>query len=450
MFLTLEDFLAHFPKKHITKDQFVKEFTVMYSKPQTLHELFNMVSPGGKRKPIIKSTEDKRYIKRQEIVDYFYEIIVENREKYLTCFFNAYFDFKKPNTLVWDKPDLMKKKAPTKKVINENKKASITLDAPIISVQQNDASRRMIRNLFYLELLDLTKVTNTVKSQVSFWQSLVNMYNHLRLEDRFFAPSSIDLFLRDKKTKKAAEQHRLTGKKEINYNNLFYLFQAYQPKASIFNPYAIKWIFENIINPEVHSSSTPSKVFSPVLSWGSYLAAFMHVPGYKHYVGVDVMNSVCAKVDYLGEWYQKLGAEFNKNVEILCTPSEDLLNDPFSSEFSEYFDVIIVCPPYYDMEIYHEGKQSIETYSNYEDWLAGYWGRTVEMCKKVSAPGGVFALIANDYQTLDNKSYPLTDDLTGVVRKHFDPVGKFYLQNRTSPLRAAAKARTERLYLFRS
>ena len=35
---------------------------------------------------------------------------------------------------------------------------------------------------------------------------------------------------------------------EINYNTLFYLLQAYQPKASIFNPYSIKWIMDQVID----------------------------------------------------------------------------------------------------------------------------------------------------------------------------------------------------------
>jgi len=283
--------LDHFPKFEITKEKFTQQFTVMYSCPQTLKQIFSMVPPMGKkgkpRKPIIKSTSDKRYINRERVIEYFYEIVVRNRHKYLSLFYQSYFDFKHPNTLKWygkGAPDLMLK----------NK----TLDAPVISVQKNDASRRMIRNLFYLELLDLTRVSNTVKSRVSFWESLDNLYNKLQLEDRFFAPSSIDLFLRDKGT----NREKLSGIKEINYNNLFYLFQAYQPKASIFNPYAIMWTMENIL-PRGGLGS-PVRVFSPVLSWGSYLAAFMHIPTTQHYVGIDVMPSVCKKVKFLGDWYR--------------------------------------------------------------------------------------------------------------------------------------------------
>jgi len=441
MFLSLNDFLSHFPPIKITKDEFSKKFTVMYSTPQTLFEIFNfkdkvkvktLSKPGSKTNTILKGTTDKRYLQRDAIIEYFYEIIVRNRYKYLECFYDAYFTFKNPKTLKWNTPDLLSK--------------DTTPDGDsIISVQKNDASRRIIRNLFYLELLHLTRVTNTVKSKVSFWESFVNMYNKLELEDRFFAPSSIDLFLREKGTKR----EELSGIKEINYNNLFYLFQAYQPKASIFNPYAIKWIMENVIGGAL--GKAPSRIFTPVLSWGSYLVAFMHIASYQHYVGVDVMPSVCKKVDFLAKWYQDQGAEFKKKrVDIICSPSEKLgANKEFMGKYSNYFDTMIVCPPYYDMEIYHEGEQSIDTFSSYEEWLHGYWGETVNICHKLCVKNGIFAVIANDYQSLDGKSFELTADLNDITSNYFTHIGTYYLQNRTSPLRAAAKDRTERLFLYR-
>lgn len=425
MFMTLVKFLDYFPNMEMNKDQFVKEFKVMYTQEQTLEELFAMKPPGN-RKPIIKTTSDKRYINRDRIVDYFYQILITDRHKYLTCFYEAYFEFKDPCKLKWVSASLM-----------ENKEQ---FDAPVISLQRNDASRRIIRNLFHLELLDLTKVTNTVKSRVSFWTSLVNLYNKLELEDRFFAPSSIDLFLKDKGTKR----EQISGVKEINYNNLFYLFQAYQPKASIFNPYSIKWILSNLLPPG-------KTIFTPVLSWGSYLAAYMHTLGYVDYVGVDVMPSVCKKCDFLGDWYQNHNQQFaGKSVSIYCTPSEKLIYDhEFLKKYTKYFDTILLCPPYYDMEIYHEGEQSINTYKTYNEWLDGYWKQTVDLCYRVCKTGGTFAVIANDYYTLDKKHYPLTSDLNMITCKYFQFESKFYLQNRTSPLRVNAKDRTERLFVYR-
>lgn len=437
MFLTLDQFLEHFPIIQMTKQEFAKKFKIMYSQPQSMADIFNLV-PNARGKVLIKKPEtDKRYIRKQEVIDYFYEIVINNRHKYLSCFYKAYFEFKDPRKLDW--------KSTGKKILSEPPAFE---PYSVISSQKNDASRRLIRNLFYLELLDLTQVTNTVKSHVSFWESLTNMYNKLQLEDRFFAPSSIDLFLKEKKTQKDG----IT----INYNNLYYLFQAYQPKASIFNPYTIKWIMDNILVPNI-DTDTPAgelKILTPVLSWGSYIVAFMHNQDFAHYVGIDVMSSVCKKCEFLGDWYNKLDKKFSgKTTEIYCQPSETMSNNAtFMKKYgtdNSGFDCVLVCPPYYDMEIYHEGEQSIETYKDYKSWLKGYWGGTVDMCCSVSKPGSVFAFIGNDYQSLDGKKFPLTEDLHQIVSTCYEFVGMIYLQNRTSPLRVNAKDRTERLFLYR-
>jgi hypothetical protein len=428
MFLTLDKFLSHFPPLNISKEEFTKRFTVMYVKPQTLAQIFSLSPSGRGGKPLIKNPEtDKRYINRDHVVEYFYEILIRNRKKYLSLFYEAYFQFKDPDTMKWKGINLLSDKDGLK----------------VVSLQKNDPSRRLIRNLFYMELLHLTSVTNTVKSHVSFWEALDNMYNKLQLEDRFFAPSSIDLFLRDKGTKR----ERDSGIREINYNNLFYLLQAYQPKASIFNPYSIKWIMDNIIDHYLGYKG--KRIFTPVLSWGSYMAAFMH-SDYEEYVGVDVMPSVCDKVEFLADWYREKSKYAHKKTKIYCQPSETMLTDQqFLGQYTGYFDSILICPPYYDMEIYHEGPQSIELYPDYNQWLQMYWGQTVNMCSKVIKPGGIFAMIANDYATLDGDTYPLVQDLGDRVQKYFTPVETYYLQNRTSPLRVNTKDRTERLFIYR-
>ncbi len=162
-------------------------FRVMYSRSLTLEQILSL-DPycTGRKKALIKKPDtDVRYQEQDAMIEYFYEIIVRNRHKYLTFFYKSYFEFKDPRDLKWKGTNLLSQ--------NE------ALEFPSISLQKNDASRRIVRNLFYIELLDQTKVTNTVKSKVSFWTSLVNMYNKLELEDRFFAPSSIALFLRKKK-----------------------------------------------------------------------------------------------------------------------------------------------------------------------------------------------------------------------------------------------------------
>lgn len=406
IFLSLSDFLAYFPVVTVSRDEFIRRFTVNYRVPQTLSDIFAFKSP------LLKANVfDSRYIQREEIIDLFYRLIITERVTYLTSIYNAYFAFSSPNTLKWTGINL-----------------SDGQDG--ISLQKNDGAKRLIRNLFHKELLDLTVVSNTVKSKVSFWQSLLNMFNHLELEDRFFAPSSIGLCLKNNK-------------------NLFYLFQAYQPKASIFNPYTIKWILSEVIDKVSDYTGKNKTFFTPVLSWSAYLMAFMHAENYQTYVGVDVMPSVCQKNRQLAAWYTKETEEaVKKSVSIHCSPSESL-SEPFLMEYRDFFDTIMVCPPYYDMEIYHEGSQSTSTYPDYQSWLKNYWMLTVEHCYTLAKPGCIFALIINDYSNLNGTNYELTRDLDVIVKQYFTPITMYRLKNRTSPLRTNTKDRTEKLLLYK-
>lgn len=417
-FLTLKDFLSYFPPIKMTKAEFAKQFIVAYSHPLTLEQACSLNPPG--RKPIVKGPQDLRYVNRDAIVDYFYEIIITNRHHYLSLFYRSFFDFGDPRDMKWG--DVL-----------------IAVGDDQISLQKNDRSRIMVRNLFYLEILHLTRVTNTAKSRTSFWETLDNMYNKLRLEDRFFAPSSIGLFLREKRKKQPT--------KEINYNNLFYLIQQYQPKASILNPYSIKWILSHVLD---QTGAPGQRLLTPVLSWGSYLIAYMHSPQFSEYVGIDVMPSTCQKVEYLGQYYHQLSPEFKrKSVEVHCRPSEALARDAgFLRRYKDYFDVVVMCPPYWTFELYHEGDQSVKLYPTYQSWLERYWRPTVELAYHCLKKGHRFAFIINDFNDLQGREYHLIDDMTAIAGQQFREVGRYFLVNRMSPLRMNFKERTERLCVY--
>lgn len=451
MFLTLNNFLSYFPGVKISKSDFVKKFTITYSPPVTLEQIFSLKQVPGRKRPIIKDPKtDLRYLNKEKVIDYFYEIVVEKKDYYLSKFYSAYFEIKggDPRNYTWDgvniymfDPTNKKKK---KDVKNPSKIIQISQDdlKHSLSIQKNDRSRVIVRNLFALELLLKTEVTNSVKAKVPLWKTLDNMYNKLILEDRLFAPSSISLFLREKRRK-----HVSKLPKEINYNNLYYLIQQYQPKASILNPYSVKWLLDNIFIGE--------RLFTPVLSWCSYEIAFMHSKAWTDYVGVDVMPNVCKKAEWLANYYYGLDPKTynpsNKKVEIYCQRSEHLLKlTKFKEKYYQWFDTILICPPYFDMEIYSEGEQSISSYPNYKDWLEKYWHETVKVCDYVLKHNKTakFAVIVNDYFSLNGAHYPLTTDFNKYCIKYFDLHEIYYLYNRTSPLRVNHKDRTEKIYIY--
>ena len=212
MFLSLNDFLQYFPVVAISKEELTRTMIVTYAKSPSLEQLFSLRS-------VIKTVEDPRYVNRQQIIDYFYDVLVTHRHAYLTDFYQSYFAFPDPFQLKWDGVKILTPKPLDLQVISDLllnyqqhpdlHRAEITqafnqlLDQPLssLSLQKNDHSRIMIRNLNYLDILDRTRVTNTCKSKTSFWESLINVYNRFQLEDRFFAPSSIGLFLREAQRK---------------------------------------------------------------------------------------------------------------------------------------------------------------------------------------------------------------------------------------------------------
>ena len=444
LFLTRDKFMKQFPPVKISKSEFVDIFRVTYKGDPSLSSIFDL-SNIQSNKSVIKSTSDARYKNKTKIIEYFYDVIVANRYKYLDTFYNSYFHFDNPYELKWDKNSTtplveLGKLEPS--LLDEFNYSEIDKDRfieileyfiennlTIVSVQKNDGARVLIRNLNYQDILHLTKITNTSKCRVSFWQTLLNVYNDLVLEDRFFAPSSIGLYLRTK------------ANGTINFNNFFYLFQQYQPKASILNPFTIYWILENYFKGR--------RLFTPVLSWCSYLMAFYH-SDYESYVGVDVMKNVCDRAEFLATYYSTLNqSNAERHVDIWCRPSESLLHcSKFMKTYTNYFDTVLWCPPYFDMEIYQSNNQSVTNYPDYEEWLEKYFHQTVLLVNAVCKRGSKIGVIMNDYSNLQGRYYPLIQDFVKILRLHFSLVNIIELANRVSPLRVNKRSRSEKLFIF--
>jgi hypothetical protein len=351
----------------------------------------------------------------------------------LTHIYNSYFAVPDETEVKWDyKLSLITDKNKlTKKESFDTNYLGITNDNAMhiidndniksISVQKNDKSRRIIRNLHYLDILHTTLITNTCKSKVSFWQTFIHLFNDLKLEDRFFCTSCIQLCLTDIRAPP--------------YKTFFYHIQQYQPKASIFNPFTIKWILDNILKGK--------SIFTPVLSWSAYMCAFMH-SDYTEYVGTDVIPHVINKTKFLYDTYINNGQY--KSCDLYCIPSEDLINNKqFMSKYINHFDTILMCPPYYDMEIYADGLQSTKLYKSYDEWLMKYWKVTIQLCHMTLKKTGTFGIIINDYNSLKKVNYPLIEDTIKLLSPYFEVYSIFKLQNRVSPLRANKKTRTEML-----
>jgi hypothetical protein len=160
----------------------------------------------------------------------------------------------------------------------------------------------------------------------------------------------------------------------------------------ILTPSALKYIRDGRIG-SVFSLNTSvlqgTKIFTPTLGWSSYAYGFLECPKVDEYVGVDVIPDVCKKTDgFIKKYYSKT------KHKIICSPSEDLLeNKTFLKKYREHFDVVFFSPPYYELELYPGKNQSTTVYNTYDEWLYGYWFKTIQLCYYLLEPKGTMCYI---------------------------------------------------------
>jgi hypothetical protein len=156
-----------------------------------------------------------------------------------------------------------------------------------------------------------------------------------------------------------------------------------------------------------------TRVFTPTLGWSSYAYGFAECLQVEEYVGVDVIPDVCQKTTaFLSQHYPRV------KHQIYCQPSESLLNDrTFMTQYHNHFDVVFFSPPYYELELYPGKNQSTITYKTYEEWLEGYWRRTIQLCSHVLQPKGKLCYILSSNG--GNQSADILKDMNAITATLF-------------------------------
>ena len=269
---------------------------------------------------------------------------------------------------------------PDRLLIDEKPMTARTLNNNTLTVYKN-----LIRNIHWLDILKNTH--SGIENVPTYLNVLEDLYKNHIIDYKILTPSA---------------------RHYMNEGRLGSVFSSYYFRASILNPYLIYSLN--------HSVLKGTRIFTPTLGWSSYCYGFLECPLVLEYVGTDVIPSVCKKTKQLAKCISP-----EKQLEIFCKPSEDLfVSKPFMNKYREHFDVVFFSPPYYRLELYDGGEQSTERYKTYEEWLDGYWEKTILLCHHVLEKHGKLCYILSGYGSENFKDkYDLLGDMNKVTKKYF-------------------------------
>jgi hypothetical protein len=206
-------------------------------------------------------------------------------------------------------------------------------------------------------------------------------------------------------------------------------------RPSTFNPATYKGILDNVFTGET--------LFAPVMGWNAYQTAF-YSSRFKNFIATDVIPDVVDNGHLLHTEYLKYktteeNSMFNnifesetgpdKTVDLYLCPSEQLdVKHSFGKKYKDQVDAVLFSPPYFDLEIYDSADQSITNFPNYEDWLKGYWEKTVLLCKEVMRPGAKFGFVISNYRNASKEMTTISQDMRDVVSLHLNFVKHYRVQ----------------------
>jgi len=250
---------------------------------------------------------------------------------------------------------------------------------------ENVNAKNLIRNMHYKNILQTTK--SGFENNPTYFDMLTDLYIHHIIDYKILTPSAL-FYMRN--------------------GRLGSVFSSFYFRASIMNPYLVYSLNKSVLKG--------TRVFTPTLGWTSYCHGFLQCPDVVEYVGTDVIPDVCKKTQQFAKEYYP-----DKTIDIYCSPSEKLAtNAAFLAKYREHFDTVFFSPPYYKLEIYAGASQSTQMYKTYEEWLAKYWEKTIQLCHAVLQKGGKMCYILSGYGSENtSEQYDLITDMNRISRQYF-------------------------------
>jgi hypothetical protein len=204
-----------------------------------------------------------------------------------------------------------------------------------------------------------------------------------------------------------------------DYGSFWTNFMIGANKPSVFNPSVYLSMLDSLFEGKT--------LFAPVSGWNAYQLAF-YSSKFDHFITTDVIPSVVENGKWLQDEYTKyqssrLVGDGKTSHHYLC-PSQKLQDTDFLNLYSEKVDAVLFSPPYFNLEIYRSGEQSISDYSNYSDWLIGYWEKTIMLCVQSMKRGSRFGFVISNYTTKEKQKITISEDMAAIAEKHMKQIAR--------------------------
>jgi hypothetical protein len=152
------------------------------------------------------------------------------------------------------------------------------------------------------------------------------------------------------------------------------------------------------------------RVLDPCIGWGGRILGSLAANESVIYVGCEPDSNTAKGLFAILE-DTAIPASVRSRALVLEKPVELALED---LKKLEKFDIVLTSPPYFNLEYYTSGLQSVESFPNWDDWTEKWLKVIILGCLSCLKETGVSCWSVKNFKT--DKKYPLAD-ITKQIHK---------------------------------
>lgn len=155
------------------------------------------------------------------------------------------------------------------------------------------------------------------------------------------------------------------------------------------------------------------RVLDPCAGWGGRMLGTLAAGSDTYYCGCEPDENTCnGLMNILSD--ESIPSDVSIRADIWNDPIEKILP---SIQKEEKYDLVLTSPPYFNLEVYTNGPQSITLYPTWEDWVKKWLKPVILGCLNCLKEGGTSCWSVKNFKS--DKKYPLAD----VTKKIHEDAG---------------------------